>query len=214
MLSLEKFGATAIERVAKAVAALQDGNGILLIDDPERENEGDLIYAASKISIEDLAFMIRECSGIICLVVTPKIAKQLDLNLMVQNNTSMYQTQFTVSIEAKHNISTGVSAHDRWQTITTAIKDDAKPDDLRKPGHVFPLISKENGVLERRGHTEGSIDLVKMAGLKESAVLCELMNADGSMKKDQELVDYALEHNLTMVSIDDIYKVRIGKHND
>ena len=128
---------------------------------------------------------------------------------MVDNNTSQYQTAFTVSIEAKEGVTTGVSAHDRWQTIHTAIKPQAKASELRKPGHVFPLIARNGGVLERRGHTEGSVDLLKLAQLEPSAVLCELMNPDGTMQKLPQLIQYAKENQFPLLTVEDIYQYRM-----
>lgn len=205
MSVLNQFG-NARERVNRACDALSKGQGIILIDDEDRENEGDFIFSAAHMTVADMAKMIRDCSGIICLCLTQEKAEQLSLNPMVTNNTSPYQTAFTVSIEASHGVTTGVSAHDRLKTIHAAIKDEAQPSDLRRPGHVFPLIARKGGVFERRGHTEGSVDLLKIAGLPPYAVLCELMNDDGTMKKLPQLVDYALMHGLTMLSVEDIYE--------
>ena len=210
MSLLKQFGNTAIERVNNACAALSQGKGIVLIDDENRENEGDLIFSAAKLTIDNVVTMLRDCSGIICLCLTESKAKQLELKRMVDNNTSQYQTAFTVSIEATEGVTTGVSAHDRWQTIHTAVKPGALPSELRRPGHVFPLIARNGGVLERRGHTEGGIDLLKIANLEPSAVLCELMNADGTMQKLPQLIEYAQTHELPMLSVEDIYQVRAG----
>ena len=165
MNGLADFGADYKERVEKAIALLQQGKGILLVDDDDRENEGDIIYAAQNMSVADMALMIRECSGIVCLCITPERAKALELRPMVTDNSSKNQTAFTITIEAKKGVTTGVSAADRITTIRTAIADDAKPSDLAHPGHVFPLVAKPGGVFERRGHTEGSIDLAKLAQL-------------------------------------------------
>jgi len=167
-------------RVITACKALQQGKGIILVDDEERENEGDLIFPAATITTKQVNQLIQDCSGIVCLCITLAIAKQLNLQPMVKSNTSSYQTAFTTSIEAKIGVTTGVSAHDRWVTIQTAIQDSASSNDLNQPGHIFPLIAKENGVLTRRGHTEGSIDIMILAGFKPAAVLCELMNKDGT----------------------------------
>lgn len=208
MSLLAQFGSDAKTRVLRACEALRAGKGIILIDDEDRENEGDLIYSASNLSVEDVNRMIRDCSGIICLCVTEEMAQRLGLELMVRTNTSQYQTAFTVSIEAQVGVTTGVSAKDRWTTIRAAVNPDATAADLRRPGHIFPLIAKKKGVLERRGHTEGSIDLMKLAGLSPSAVLCELMNPDGTMKKLEQLIEYAEQNQLTMLSVEDIYTLR------
>jgi len=207
-MSLEQFGSNAALRVRHACAALVQGKGIILIDDHDRENEGDLIYSASNLKKSDIAQMIQDCSGIICLCLTQEKASQLGLKPMVENNTSAYQTAFTVSIEASHGVTTGVSAHDRWTTIQAAVNPQALATDLCKPGHVFPLVARPGGVLERRGHTEGSVDLQLLAGLPPASVLCELMNVDGTMKNFLELIEYAQLHSLTMVSVADIYSVR------
>lgn len=152
--------------------------------------------------------MIRECSGIVCLCLTDERCRQLDLNPMVDNNTSKNQTAFTTTIEAKEGVSTGVSAKDRITTIKTAIAPNAKPSDLARPGHVFPLRAKPNGVFERRGHTEGSIDLMKLANLGDTSVLCELTNEDGSMARLPEVVSFAEKHEMVVISIEDIYQYR------
>lgn len=205
---LEKFGKNFQERVENAIQKLQDSKGIILIDDEDRENEGDVIFPAKTITEKDMALLIRECSGIVCLCMTEERAKKLDLKPMVENNTSKNQTAFTVSIEAKEGVTTGVSAKDRITTIKTAISEHAKSTDLARPGHVFPLISRKDGVLERRGHTEGSVDLIKLAGLGDCAVLCELTNEDGTMAKLPEIVDFALKRNMSVLSVEDILKYK------
>lgn len=208
MNGLADFGADYKERVEKAIALLQQGKGILLVDDDDRENEGDIIYAAQNMSVADMALMIRECSGIVCLCITPERAKALELRPMVTDNSSKNQTAFTITIEAKKGVTTGVSAADRITTIRTAIADDAKPSDLAHPGHVFPLVAKPGGVFERRGHTEGSIDLAKLAGLGDTAVLCELTNEDGTMARLPEIAAFSEKHGMTVVSIEDICQYR------
>ena len=210
MSLLKQFGNNSIERVNKACEALCSGKGIVLVDDENRENEGDLIYAAVHLTQDAIVNMLQDCSGIICLCLTEAKAKALDLKLMVEDNTSQYQTAFTVTIEAKEGVTTGVSAHDRWKTIQTAVKPGALASELRKPGHVFPLIACNGGVLERRGHTEGSIDLLKLAQLEPAAVLCELMNPDGTMQKLPQLIRYAEQHQLPLLSVEDIYQYRIS----
>ncbi|WP_339887011.1 3,4-dihydroxy-2-butanone-4-phosphate synthase [uncultured Flavobacterium sp.] len=196
------------ERLEKALENLQNGNGIILMDDEDRENEGDLIFSAQNMTNYDMALMIRKCSGIVCLCLTNEKADLLNLPYMVKENTSSFQTPFTVSIEAKEGVTTGVSAKDRLTTIQVACNDNAKSYDLAKPGHIFPLRAKKNGVLERKGHTEGSIDLMKLAGLKPEAVLCELMNDDGTMAKIDTIINFAKEHNLVVLSIQDIIHYR------
>ena len=208
MNDLNSFGKNSKERVENAVKRLQQGFGILLVDDENRENEGDIIFPAEKITEKDMALMIRECSGIVCLCLTENKCNQLGLRQMVNKNTSKNQTAFTISIEAKNGVTTGVSAKDRLTTIKTAISPNAKPEDLSHPGHVFPLLARKNGVFDRRGHTEGSIDLMKIAGLGESAILCELTNEDGTMSRLPEICDFAKKHNMSVVSIEDIYQFR------
>jgi 3,4-dihydroxy 2-butanone 4-phosphate synthase len=208
MKPIEIFGNNHIERIENAINKLQSGFGILLVDDENRENEGDIIFPAKTMTEKDMALMIRQCSGIVCLCLTEERCKKLNLNLMVQENTSKNKTAFTISIEAKNGVSTGVSAADRVQTIQTAISQAAKAEDLAHPGHVFPLMAKKNGVFDRRGHTEGSVDLVKLAGLGDSSVLCELTNEDGTMARLKQVIDFALEYNMSVVSVEDIFKYR------
>lgn len=205
---LKKFGNSNQERLEKALVNLQNGNGVVLIDDVDRENEGDLIFSAHNMTINQMALMIRKCSGIVCLCMTNEKADFLRLPHMVKENTSNFQTPFTISIEAKEGITTGVSAKDRLKTIQTACHENTKSNDLAKPGHIFPLRANDNGVLARKGHTEGSIDLMKLAGLKPEAVLCELMNDDGTMAKGDSILQFAKEHNLIVLSIQDIIQYR------
>lgn len=208
MSSIAIFGTHFTDRVHRACKALSEGKGIVLVDDEDRENEGDLIFSAEKISPENVNQLIQDCSGIVCLCLTLQKAKELSLKPMVEHNTSRYETPFTISIEAKEGVTTGVSAHDRWVTIRTAVHNHCSPEDLCQPGHIFPLTAAENGVLERRGHTEGSVDLMIFAGLNPSAVLCELMNRDGTMQKLPQLIEYATRHHLPLVTVEDIYQYR------
>jgi 3,4-dihydroxy 2-butanone 4-phosphate synthase len=205
---LEKFGANPIERVEKALLTLQQGKGILLVDDENRENEGDIIFPASTITEKDMALLIRECSGIVCLCISEEKSKHLNLRPMVETNNSKNQTAFTISIEAKEGVESGVSAKDRVTTIKTAIAKNALAEHIASPGHVFPLVAKQNGVFERRGHTEGSVDLVQLANLGDNAVLCELTNEDGTMARLPEIVDFAEKREMTVVTIEDIYHYR------
>lgn len=205
---LKKFGISIQDRVENALKHLQNGKGIILTDDKNRENEGDLVFAAQNMTVKDMALMIRECSGIVCLCLTNDKADDLNLPYMVKENTSSFQTPFTISIEAKEGVTTGVSATDRLKTIQTACATKASAPDLARPGHVFPPRAKDNGVLERNGHTEGSVDLMKLAGLKPQAVLCELMNIDGSMAKLDEIINFAGQNDLVVLSIEDIIHYR------
>lgn len=201
--NLNEFG-TPSERVKKAIASIQAGQGVLVLDDEDRENEGDIIWAAQTITTEQMALTIRYGSGIVCLCMPKEQCEKLNLPMMVANNTSKNHTAFTISIEAAKGVSTGVSAADRVTTIKAAVADEAKPSDLNHPGHVFPLVAKEGGVLARRGHTEASVDLVKLAGLKPAAVICELTNDDGSMARALQVVEFAKKHQLPVVTIEDI----------
>jgi 3,4-dihydroxy 2-butanone 4-phosphate synthase len=208
MSALERFGSNFMERIENAVNALRYGRGILLVDDEDRENEGDLIYSAEKITEQDMALMIRECSGIVCLCLTEDKCRKLGLRQMVEHNTNKHGTAFTISIEARNGVTTGVSAKDRLTTIKAAIKDGATGDDLAYPGHIFPLVSRKGGVFERRGHTEGSVDLMKIANIGDTAVLCELTNIDGTMAQLPDIIAFAVRHDLTVVTIEDIYQYR------
>jgi len=203
---------TYIDRVKQGIQALNDGKMIILVDHPDRENEGDVIVAAEKVTPEIVNFMLRHGSGIVCLSMVESQVKRLGLTNMVSphDNSSSRGTPFLVSIEAKEGVTTGVSAADRAVTILTAMKDDAIEQDLVKPGHVFPLLAREGGVLERSGHTEGSVDLMKIANLKPAAVICELMNTDGTMTRGSQLIQFAKEHDLPVLSIDDIISYRMA----
>ncbi|MFH4411406.1 3,4-dihydroxy-2-butanone-4-phosphate synthase [Vibrio diabolicus] len=200
---LAEFG-DPITRVENAIIALKEGRGVLLLDDEDRENEGDIIYSVEHLTNEQMALMIRECSGIVCLCLTDAQADKLELPPMVVNNNSANQTAFTVSIEAKVGVTTGVSAADRVTTIKTAANPHAKPEDLARPGHVFPLRARPGGVMTRRGHTEGTIDLMQMAGLQPAGVLCEVTNPDGTMAKAPEIVAFGRLHNMPVLTIEDM----------
>lgn len=204
---LSEFG-TSIERVEKALDALRNGRGVMVLDDESRENEGDMVFAAESMTVEQMALTIRHGSGIVCLCLTDERRQQLDLPMMVPLNSSRYQTGFTISIEAAEGVTTGVSAADRITTIKAAIAKDAKPSDLHRPGHVFPLRGCEGGVLNRRGHTEASIDLARLAGLTPAGVLCELSNDDGSMAHAPEVITFARQHDMPVVTIDDLVEYR------
>jgi len=206
---------TYTERVESALNDLKQGKMIILTDSPDRENEGDLIFPAEITTPEKINFMIQHCSGIICLSLDDTFINKMGLKPMVypDENTSSRETPFTVSIEAKHGITTGVSAQDRAKTILTAINDNAVQDDLVKPGHIFPLHAKKHGVLARAGHTEGAMDLARLAGFKSAAVLCEIMNLDGSMAKGKDLTEFANKHQLQILSIEDLIQYRLSREN-
>lgn len=206
--SLFEFG-TSIERVKNALNALRNGFGVLVLDDKNRENEGDMIFAAENMTVEQMALAIRHGSGIVCLCLTADRCQQLNLPMMVENNNNYYRTAFTVTIEAAKGITTGVSASDRLKTIQASIKDNAKPSDLNRPGHVFPLRAQNGGVLSRLGHTEAAVDLVTLAGLKPFGVLCEVTNEDGSMARMLEIVLFSRQYDMPVLTIADLIHYRV-----
>jgi 3,4-dihydroxy 2-butanone 4-phosphate synthase / GTP cyclohydrolase II len=194
--------------IEAALEDMQAGRMVILVDDEDRENEGDLTMAAEKVTPEAISFMAKYGRGLICLSLTPERIEQLQLPMMVQNNTSPFKTAFTISIEARRGVTTGISAHDRATTIRTAIAEDTLPEDLVSPGHVFPLRARKGGVLVRTGQTEGSVDLARMAGLKPYGVICEIMKDDGTMARLPDLELFAREHGLSIISIRDLIEYR------
>jgi 3,4-dihydroxy 2-butanone 4-phosphate synthase/GTP cyclohydrolase II len=182
---------------------------VILVDDEDRENEGDLVMAAEKVTPDAINFMAKYARGLICLTLTEERVRQLELPMMVEDNRSARATAFTVSIEARHGVSTGISAADRAHTIRVAVADDTKPSDLVSPGHVFPLKARPGGVLQRTGHTEGSVDLARLAGLRPAGVICEIMNDDGTMARMPDLLEFAERHGLRIVSIADLIQYRL-----
>ncbi len=197
------------QRVEAAIAALREGGGVLLVDDEDRENEGDLIFPAETVTADQMAMLIRECSGIVCLCLDDSFLQRLQLPMMVADNSSRNGTAFTVTIEARRGVTTGVSAADRVTTIRAAIADQAVPEDLCRPGHVFPLRAQPGGVLTRRGHTEGTVDLMDLCGFKRAGVLCELTNPDGSMARLPEIVAFATRHGMPVLTIEDLVAYRL-----
>lgn len=197
-------------RLHQALQDMRMGRPVILVDNFDRENEADLIVAAEKISTNSMATMIRECSGIVCLCITDELADRLSLPLMVPDNSSPFRTAFTVTIEARRGVTTGVSAQDRVTTIRTAVADFAAPEDLVRPGHVFPLRAAAAGLAVRQGHTEGSVELARLAGLKPAAVLSELTNPDGTMCKDQEIERFARKHGMTVLTIEELVENQRG----
>lgn len=195
-------------RIAAALDAMRAGIPVILLDDFDRENEADLIVAAEHITSDTMALMIRECSGIVCLCLPDDKVRALELPPMAPENGSRFGTPFTVSIEARHGVTTGVSAADRVTTIQAAIAHDARPDDVVRPGHVFPLRAKPGGVLARAGHTEGSVDLARLAGLQPAAVLCELMNPDGTMMRGEQIEQFAAERDFPILTIAELIQWR------
>ncbi|MGL4980280.1 MAG: 3,4-dihydroxy-2-butanone-4-phosphate synthase [Plesiomonas sp.] len=200
-----------IERVERGLAALRAGNGVLVLDDEDRENEGDLIFSAETITPAQMALTIRHGSGIVCLCITEERRQLLELPMMVEVNSSQNQTAFTVTIEAAAGVTTGVSAQDRVTTIRAAIADDAQPQDSHRPGHVFPLRAHSGGVLARRGHTEATIDLMQLSGFKPYGVLCELTNDDGTMARMPEVVEFAKQHDMPVLTIEDLVAYRLAQ---
>ncbi|HHT7763160.1 3,4-dihydroxy-2-butanone-4-phosphate synthase [Pasteurella multocida] len=204
---LSPFGQSE-ERAIAAINAFKQGNGVLVLDDEDRENEGDLIFPAETITVEQMTMLIRYGSGIVCLCLSDEICQQLDLPPMVTENTSVNKTAFTVTIEAAKGVSTGVSATDRVTTIRAAVADNAKPSDLSRPGHIFPLRAMTGGVLKRRGHTEASVDLARLAGYKAAGVICEITNDDGSMARAPKIVTFAQKFGFPVVTIEDLVAYR------
>ena len=195
--------------VERALELMRQGKMIILVDDEDRENEGDLTIAAEKVTPEAINFMAKYGRGLICLSLTEEKVHALQLPMMSARNESRFQTAFTVSIEAREGVTTGISAYDRAKTIQTAIADDAKPEDLVTPGHVFPLKARRGGVLVRTGQTEGSVDLARLAGMKPAGVICEIMKDDGTMARLPDLEEFAKEHGLEIVKIADIISYRM-----
>jgi 3,4-dihydroxy 2-butanone 4-phosphate synthase/GTP cyclohydrolase II len=203
----------AIASIEEALEDIRNGKMVVIVDDEDRENEGDVMMAAEKATPEAINFMARYACGLICLSLTEERARRLKLPLMVRDNTSPYRTAFTVSIEARHGVSTGISAYDRCTTILTAIDEKTESEDLARPGHVFPLIARKGGVLVRVGHTEASVDLSRLAGLRPAGVICEVMKEDGRMARLPDLEVFAEKHGLKIVTIADLikYKMRAEK---
>jgi len=203
---MEKYKFNTIEEALKDIAK---GKIVILVDDEDRENEGDLCMAAEKVTPAAVNFMAKYGRGLICLSLTPQRVEELKLHMMTDDNTSSFGTAFTVSIEAKKGVTTGISAKDRAVTIQTAINPKMTSEDLARPGHVFPLRSKPGGVLQRAGQTEGSVDLARLAGLSPAGVICEIMNDDGTMSRVPELMLFAKEHNLKIVTVKDLIQYRM-----
>ena len=199
-------------RIEDAIGAVRDGQMIIIVDDADRENEGDLMIAAEKVTPEAINFMARYGRGLICLSMTPERLDELEIPLMVSQNSSRFATGFCVTIEAKHRTSTGISAADRAETVLTAIDPATKPADLARPGHMFPLRSRTGGVLTRTGQTEAAVDLAKIAGLYPAGVICEVMNEDGTMARVPQLARFAKRHSVLMVTVADLIKYRM--HNE
>ena len=199
----------AVSTIPEAIEDIKNGKMVILVDDEDRENEGDLCMAAEFVTPEAINFMAKYGRGLICLTLNEELANRLNLHLMVNDNQSRFKTAFTVSIEARRGVTTGISAHDRATTIRTAIADNVKPEDIVSPGHVFPILARRGGVLVRTGQTEGSVDLARLAGLKPSGVICEIMKDDGTMARMPDLEIFAKEHGLKIVTIADLINFRM-----
>ena len=200
----------ALERVRAGIREIRSGRMVILVDDEDRENEGDLCIAAEFVTPDAINFMAKEGRGLICLALTEERARELELGMMVpeDKNTTQFGTAFTVSIEAREGVTTGISAADRAQTVRVAVDPESRPNDLSRPGHVFPLIAKPGGVLRRVGQTEGAVDLARLAGLRAAGVICEIMNDDGTMARRPDLDVFAKEHGLQILSVADLIKFR------
>lgn len=203
----------AIQRVEAGIAAIAAGKFVILVDDEDRENEGDLVMAAEMVTPEAINFMATEARGLICLAMSGELMDRLQIPMMVVSNQSPYQTAFAVSIEARTGVTTGISAADRARTVQVAVADDTQPEDLVMPGHIFPLRAREGGVLVRTGQTEGSVDLSKLSKLKPAAVICEIMNADGTMSRMGDLEEFAERHGLVILSVADLIAYRLQKQS-
>ncbi len=200
-----------IERVNRAIEEFRTGRMVVLVDDEDRENEGDLCLAAEKVTPEAINFMARHGRGLICLALDEKQIRRLELPMMVQDNRATLGTAFTVSVEARHGVTTGISARDRAITIAACIRPDARPEDLVSPGHVFPLRARRGGVLVRTGQTEGSVDLARLAGLNPSAVICEIMRDDGEMARMPDLEKFSADHGIMILSVADLIAYRLQR---
>jgi len=197
--------------IPEVIEEIRNGRMIILVDNEDRENEGDLVIAAEHCTPEVINFMAKYGRGLICVPMTQQRAAKLGLELMVQENTDKYGTAFTVSVDAQDGTTTGISAPDRAKTVQVLIDDSTQPEDLRKPGHIFPLAARKGGVLVRAGHTEGAVDLPRLAGLKPAGVICEILNDDGTMARRPQLDKFAQEHNLKIATISDLIKYRQHK---
>ena len=202
-----------LAKIEEVLEELKQGKMIILVDDEDRENEGDLTMAAEKVTPEAINFMAKYGRGLICLSLDSEIVDRLKLPLMVYDNRSPFKTAFTVSVEASYGVTTGISAADRSHTILTAVADDARPEDLVQPGHVFPLRARRGGVLFRTGQTEGSVDLARLAGLKPAGVICEIMNDDGTMARMPDLKKFAQKHGLKIATVADVIAYRMRKES-
>ncbi len=211
MSSELKFIANMFDKIEDAIEDLKKGKMVVVVDDEDRENEGDIIMAAEKVTPEAVNFITREARGMLCLAIDRERARQLDLEFMVEQNTALHQTPFTVTIDYKHGTTTGISAFDRAKTILAAIDPKVNSSDFARPGHIFPLVARNGGVLKRAGHTESAVDLAKLAGFNSAGVLCEIMDEDGSMARVPQLKKFAEKHELKLITIADLIEYRRRK---
>ena len=199
--------------IEEAIADIKNGKMVILSDDEDRENEGDLVIAAEKVTPEAINFMAKYGRGLICLTLTEERTEQLQLAPMTQENTSSFGTAFTISIDARNGVTTGISAKDRAVTILTAVHPETRPNDLVRPGHIFPIRAQKGGVLKRAGQTEGSVDLARLAGLTPAGVICEIMNEDGTMARLPDLIEFGQQHNLKLITIKDLIEYRMKRES-
>ena len=197
--------------IEEAIEDFKNGKGVIVADDEDRENEGDLLFPASFVTPEVINFMAKECRGLVCLAINKERAEKIGINPMVEHNTDVKGTNFTQSVDAdpKYGVTTGISAYDRAKTVEVILANDSKPEDLRRPGHIFPIIAREGGVLKRTGHTEAGVDLARLAGLEPSAVMCEIMKEDGTMARRDDLVVFAKKHNLKFITVAQLIEYRL-----
>jgi len=200
-----------MNKVIKAIESIKNGKMVIVVDHEDRENEGDFIISAEKATAEDINFMMKYGRGLICTSISSNRAKEMNLNPMVDDNTEHQKTNFTVSVDAKNGITTGISAQDRWQTLQVLLDKKSVPNDLVRPGHMFPLIAKDGGVLQRAGHTEASVDLCKLAGLNPAALIVEIVDEDGSMARGKKLREIAKKYNLSIISVQDLISYKVDR---
>ena len=196
------------DSIESAINEIQNGQSVIIVDDADRENEGDIVMASELITPDAINFMAKYARGLICVSLSENQAKKLSLNLMEKKNTGLHETNFTISVDKRNDTTTGISAFDRSKTIRALVDENSKGEDFARPGHIFPIIGKEGGVLRRAGHTEASMDLAKMAGLKPSGVICEIMAEDGDMLRGKELENFAKHHNLKLISIENLIRYK------
>ncbi len=196
------------QHIENAILEFQKGKMLIVVDDEDRENEGDFIIAADKATPEDINFMMKFGRGLLCITIDKECSKRLDLSLMVQDNTSLHSTNFTVSVDAVNNVTTGISAKDRWETVQVILDEKSTPDLLCRPGHMFPLIAKDGGVLQRAGHTEAALDLARLSNLKPASLLVEIVDEDGKMARGERLKEISEEYGLTLITIADLIQYR------